>query len=262
MGELETLLDAAKLLGEQDKQKLIKQLSQSVPDMWTAGGEKERLSAYSAYSNDISDLIAKIEVYAHDLPPFIGALVEYLWHMLAVAAVEKDAESQAQIYSAIDKYTVHIINELKFILVDLYLDTISGYKQTLSCFNHQAFLSAVGKPIMKDVKDSHKQIKLLRKRAKRIRKTHFTTFKDNGVSNVVVNCDNVYAIEEIAEAMDLAESTIALCEKYYARIVANGYSEPFPKKVLAASPDIVSFGLTVYGFWVLLKTIIPMIFPK
>lgn len=262
MGELEPLLEAAKMLSEQDKRELIKQLSQSAPDVWTAGGKDERYSAYSAYSNDIADLIAKIEVYAHDLPPFVGALVEYLWHMLAVAAVENDSEAQEHIYKAIGKYTVHIMNELKIILVDLYLDTILGYKQALSSFNHQAFKGKTGKPVMKEVKDSLKQIKLLRKKAKRIRKTHFAKFMDNGISNVVVKCENVCEIKEISDAMDLAESTIALCEKFYAKIVANGYCEPLFKKAVAAIPDIVSFGLAVYGLWVLVQTIIPVIFHK
>lgn len=262
MGELENLLEAAKTLSEQDKCELIKQLSQSTPDEWTIGGANERYLAYSAYSNDIAELVAKIEVYAHDLPPFVGALVEYLWHMLAVAAVEHDPEAQGRIYKAIDKYTIHIINELRIILVDLYLSTIRGYEQTLSCFNHQAFLDAAGKPVMQEVRNSIKQIKLLRRKTKRIRKAHFTTFVDNGISNVVVSCENVCKIEEITKALDIAEYTITLCEKFYAQIVANGYAEPLHKKIAAAIPDIVSFGLAVYGFWVLIQTIVPVIFLK
>jgi len=262
MGELETLLEAAKMLSEQDKEELIRQLSQSAPDPWVLGGADERYSAYNAYSNNIADLIAKIEVYAHDLPPFVGSLVEYLWHMLAVAAIESDPDSQKRIYESIGKYIIHIINELKMILVDLYLDTILGYRRTLSNFNHQAFVDATGKPVMKEVKDSINQIKSLRKKARRIRKTHFTTFVDNGISNVVVSCENVCEIEQIAQAMAIAENTIALCERFYAKIVANGYSEPPYKKVIAALPDLVSLGLTVYGFWVLIQKIFPVIFPK
>lgn len=262
MGELETLLEATKRLDKQDKQKLIRQLSQPTPDEWTFGGRDERYLAYKAYSSDIANLIAKIEVYAHDLPPYVGALIEYLWHMLAVAAVENDPEAQGQIYKAIGKYTIHIKNELKIMLVDLYLDTIRGYRKTLGSFNHKVFQNANGVPVMQEVSSSIKQIRSLRRKAKRTRKTHFATFVDNGVSSIVVNCEKVCEIKEIVSAIEIAEKTIALCEENYAGIVNNGYSASFSKKVLAAIPDIVSFGLAVYGLLVLVQTIFPAILPK
>lgn len=262
MGEIEAILEAAKQLDEQDKRELIRRLSRPAPDVWTAGGANERHLAYDAYSKEIASLVAKIEVYAHDLPPFVGALVEYLWHMLAVAASESDPETQEQIYCAIGKYTVHITNELKIILVDLYLKTIQGYKKTLGCFNHQAFVTESGKTVIQEVSSSVKNIKSLSRKAKRVRKAHLGTFTDNGVKNIVVDCEKVCVIKEIADAMDIAEKTIELCEKNYAKIVGNGYCESFLTRVLWEIPNIISFGLAVYGLWVLVQTILPVVFLK
>lgn len=242
-------------LDKHQKEKLIKYLCfHYIPDEWQLGMTDVRNKIYGAYSSEIAGLIAKIEVYAHDLPPRVGSLVEGLWHLLTTATVARDGREKAEAYKSLEKYVIHVINELRMILAELYVNTVRGYIKTLKNFNYQSILDENNCVVLEIVKSNIKLISKLMREGKRSRRSYFCKSRF-GFKYETLNYEKVFEISQFSEALNVAETTVKLCEKFYPKIIGNGYSSTLPKRVLSALPDIIAFVFTVLGFVQLIRLI-------
>lgn len=240
-------------LDDLQKEKVLKYLYfHYSPDIWKLGNGEIRNKVYADYAGEVAELIAKIEVYAHDLPPQVGALVERLWHMLTTATIAEGETNKSWAYLSLEKYVIHVINELRSTLVVLYTKAIRGYAKTLKNFNYQTILDDDGRVVYDQIITNMGSISsFLRngrhEQQKYLCKSYFDKKYD------VLNYEEINEVTEFSDALSLSEYTLALCEKYYSSIIHNGYSSTPLKKILAAIPDIISFGFTILGCYQLIR---------
>ena len=252
----EKLFKELQRLDDLQKEKILKYLCfHYSPDIWQLENAEIRNKVYGIYSGEIAELIAKIEVYAHDLPPQVGSLVERLWHMLTTATVAERDIDQSWAYISLEKYVIHVLNELRLTLNILYVKTIRGYVKTLKNFNYQTIVDNDGQVVYDQIIRNIKAVSDYISDGKKERQKHFCkTYFDKKYETL--NYEQINEITEFSDALSLAEHTLKLCEEYYPRIINNGYSSTSLKKILAALPDIVSLGFTILGCYQLIRIIL------
>ena len=84
---------------------------------------------YKKYRDDISELIAYIEVYLHDLPASIMAIVAELFQTISVCETDDDFSSKPELVSMLDNTTWEVVQYLKKYSVCLFIAKIQEYKK-------------------------------------------------------------------------------------------------------------------------------------
>ena len=120
-------------------------------------GDK-KLKVYKEYDAEISELIAKIEVYAHDLPRQVSGIIESLFVMLTSAASESTDSDELEWYDKIEYQEIFLKNILYVYLIDIYMTRVKKYRKVLRKFNHQTILTEEHIPFMDAVNPNLKAI--------------------------------------------------------------------------------------------------------
>lgn len=222
---------------------------------------------YHNYSTIIAELIAKIEVYLHDMPKQISGLIETTFRILSSASVEKNEENELTLYDYAFKYEMFLINVLYLMLVDTYIREIKKYIKTLKKFNYRAIEVRDGILFMEEVNTNLKQVLVSYKRGKK----KFKQIYDVGLwgymmilnkvpclnknfrveENVVFR--NSDTLTELYDAFSNAEKVMELCEENYSNIINNGYNSTPLKRFLNIVPTIVTITLTILAAIVIYK---------
>ncbi|MBD5461698.1 MAG: hypothetical protein HDR24_01360 [Lachnospiraceae bacterium] len=95
---------------------------------------------YDLYKNTISGLIAKVEVYAHDLPMPIYSITDNIVRMHSLVAQIEQKDFALKGYKQIIQYENFFINILYLMLTKLYVMQIETYIKVLTRFNHKGVL--------------------------------------------------------------------------------------------------------------------------
>ena len=228
----------------------------------------QKRDAYSAYKNKISDLIAKVEVYAHDLPFSIHGIIERIVQMHSLAELTEDRDQKIERYKAIIQYEDFLVNILHLMLTNLYVSQIKAYIKILKRFNYKAEGVCEGdSPVLCNVEKNVKHIKCLVRQCKKKLKEVYSISSpqiEMFVGNVPafleklvdreaeVRIGSSEEISDLKAAVDEAQDTLKRCEKIFPDIVNNGYNESLLKRFWNAVPAIISFILALYGLIVLL----------
>lgn len=217
--------------------------------------------AYDLYRNDISKLIAKIEVYAHELPIPIYGMVERIVHIHALAIQITEKEEAIRGYEQIILYEKFLINILYLTLTKLYISQSRKYIRVLRTFNHKG-VYVDSEPVLRVARKQAKEaIVSLRKGKRELQKIysigwiqiemfldHLPRVMRRFVNrDVAVTTSGSRIIAELEEAWHLAESVVNLCEENYAEVVDNGYISTWRMRFVYALPGWISFLLALYG---------------
>lgn len=234
---------------------------QLVPDVEDVDIQKYKYSIYEKYATVISKLIAKIEVYVHDLPRKIVGILEMIFRILAAASGEKDKNREIKLYKIVYGYEDFLINILRLTLIDIYVKEIKNYKSTLIKFNCDGIENSNGMSFIDEVNKGLKDITPLYKKGKRKFKESYglnlveTMFFLNNFRvvdkyynfNIKVNVYEQNELTELTEAFQIAETIIGICEANYSKIINNGYRASVLRRIVNSIPMLISFLLAVGG---------------
>lgn len=218
--------------------------------------------AYSLYKDTIAGLIAKIEVYSHDLPmPLLGIIDNIVrMHSHVPKTVERDKAIKE--YEQIIQYEKFFINILYLMLTRLYVSQIKAYIKVLKRFNHRG-VCIENTPVLYDAKRRIKSILCLVRQGKKILKNVYSINwiqTEMFISNVpafirkfanieaFIMIDGSQLIHDLSSAFHIAQETLNLCETNFPNIVNNGYNDSLFKRLWNNMPMILSFLLALYGF--------------
>lgn len=217
--------------------------------------------SYRLYSSNISKLIAKVEVYAHDLPIPIFGIIENIVRIHSIVEQIEDKEEMIKGYEQIIQYEKFFINILHLILIRLYAAQVKTYKKVLKMFNHKG-VQIDDSPVLNRVDEQLKEVLVLVRQGKsKLKKIYALSwfqvekFTDNllpvfdrfGSKEVDVINGESEIIQELLVAYQRMQNITSICEENYSEIINNGYKAKFLKRILNIVPIILSFLLTVCG---------------
>lgn len=234
---------------------------QRYPDEDDAEIASIKKEAYSLYKNTISGLIAKVEVYAHDLPMSIYSITDNIVRMHSLVAQIEERDQAIEEYEQIIQYENFFINILYLMLTKLYVAQIKAYIKVLKRFNYKG-VCVDNTPVLYDAKRQIKSILCLVSQGKKILKNVYSIKWiqiEMFISNVppfirkfinrevdIMN-ENSRLISELSSAFHTAQKTLNLCETNFPNIVNNGYNESLFKRLWNIMPMVLSFLLALYG---------------
>ncbi len=216
---------------------------------------------YDLYKNTISGLIAKVEVYAHDLPMPIYSITDNIVRMHSLVAQIEQKDFALKGYKQIIHYENFFINILYLMLTKLYVMQIKTYIKVLTRFNHKGVLIN-DTPVLCEVEKQLKKISGLVNQGKKNFKTIYSinwVQIEMFISNVppfierfidrevVIMNEESQLISELSSAFSAAQYAINLCETNFPNIVNNGYNESLFKRFCNVMPMLISFLLALYG---------------
>ena len=222
--------------------------------------EKLEKLIYGTYKNDISDLVAKVEVYAHDLPRQISGVVETIFRLLASASI-KNSDKQKKIYENAYNYEIFLINVLYITLVNLYIEKIKKYRRILKQFKHGGIKNENNVCFMDETKEKLKEIEEIYNIGKRSFKTIYKLNEFNLLffcnripkkiekiftTDIEVEVDDKIEINELKVSFNLAEKLLKTYETTYGTIIDNGYKATFLRRILNIIPTILSFIFAIF----------------
>ena len=223
--------------------------------------EDIKRNAYNLYRSTISDLIAKIEVYAHELPIPVYGMIENVVRIHAILVQMTEKNEVVKGYEQLIQYEKFFINILYLKLIKLYVSQTKKYIKILKTFNHKG-IEIEGEPILRVAKRyMNDAISCLHKGERKLKNIYSIgwfqlekllddlpfmvgRFVDRDID---VQNENSQIIDELAEACRLAETVVNLCEANYADIVNNGYTATWQRRFVYALPGWISFLLALYG---------------
>lgn len=222
---------------------------------------------YELYISDIAKLIAKIEVYAHDLPRQICGIIESIFRCFASAEAKDDVDKQSKILEIAYKYEIFLINTLYITLIYIYKKRIRNYKKTLRQFKHGGISLENGKPFMKYLEELINEGNSLFKEGKKKFAELYqlnwweTMFYCNRIpflekffeSELNIKTTVNQKIETLEKAYKTYDKAIALCEDKYATVINNGYQATLTKRIINSIPGIISFIITLITAVILLS---------
>lgn len=95
---------------------------------------------YKKYRDDISELIAYIEVYQHDLPEPIMAIMAELFQTIAACETDSNFPDSSELVSMLDKTTWKVVQSLKYYSVCLFIAKIQEYKKIFHKYKYKGIL--------------------------------------------------------------------------------------------------------------------------
>jgi len=129
---------------------------------------------YNIYSNKISDIVAHIEVYEHDLPVKIMAQIAELFQNVALAEnignnKTTTSELKKQVSLFLQESTDKIVDSLYLYAICLFVKQIKKYQQIFHKYHYKG-INVFDRPLYKILK---KQECKIRKELNRILKKHY-----------------------------------------------------------------------------------------
>lgn len=208
---------------------------------------------YEKYSKCVSKLIAKLEVYDHDLPDDIRGYIETTFRLLSSSS-KYSGDQAIKICDYTYKFQFFLVNTLYIKLTDLYLKDIKKYKRIFKTFNYKGIKHERTNKKFKDFyNDEIKKIKSLKRKGKKLYKNNYKRHKDklnNGFQVNVVSCKEILELEK---AYKTAEKLLEEAEKYYPSIINNGTTNTVKDFIIFSFPSIVSVFFTIFGIIILIK---------
>lgn len=203
-------------------------------------------TVYELYANNISHLVADIEVHSHDLPEWIYGFIEMIFRLCALAATE-DEDDVEEIYKSIIRYEKFLINYINLELVDYYTKEIKQYKKTLIRFNHHAIKTDDGTPVIIALNVCLKKIAKLKKECKKTFKKCYD-FNKKAVS-LKFKTDELESqdIPKLTECVQEAKKGLEVCENFYPAIINNGFVSTLWARIVHQLPTVISFLLAIAG---------------
>ncbi len=241
---------------------------EAYPDIEKANLSNLKRKIYEKYAKVISDLVAKTEVYVHDLPKQICGLIETVFRILTTSSAEPDENDQIRLCAASFKYENFLVDTLRAVLIDCYIKRIKQYHKILNKFNHKA-VKIGSSPFMKEINRLSKCLKKEYKQGKKKFKTQYSLgiFEYLTVLGKFTPIEKVFPviekilpynidiyldicnnkISEFENCIKDAEMIIAHCEDNYALIINNGYNSSLLRRLISHIPELISFAFTVYA---------------
>lgn len=197
---------------------------------------------YRQYNEKISPLIAKIEVYQHDLPKKCRALIETAFRCLTIASKNESREQSLveNEYIALQKYLEYLISTLYLWLIVLYIKEIKVIKRTIKKFNYKGIHVDNGHCVIDVVDTNLKKIKKLKRKGYKKYKPLSPRYKDYDLSDCWISVSENNIIKELEEAFSLAEDTLTKIQENFPKVVSNGHSDTPIKFITKYMPKIVS----------------------
>lgn len=207
--------------------------------------------AYLSYSNEISQLIAKSEVYGHDLPDGVFAINEYIFSLLTYSSqIKSDDKLLDTTYNNIIKSEEYLINTLRLNLLNIFIDLIESYRKFLRRFNYKG-IPKIDSSLVKEVLSSKEKIKELKK-AKRKASRIIKSFRKkspncNDLNDISIDLGAVCELSFLKDAYEDADKILSYIEKEYPVIVNNGYNGLRFTKILKHIATALSVFLAITG---------------
>lgn len=210
---------------------------------------------YSQYHEYVAPLIAKIEVYQHDLPKKCRALIETALRCLAIAS--KDGSKEQSIveneYIALNKYMQYLTSTLYLWLIDLYIKEVKAIKRTIKKFNYKGIFIDGDRCIVQIVNDNLKHIKKLRCAGYKKYRLLTYKYKKYNLSDYCVSVSENNHINELEKAFHLAEETLNQIQENYPKVIGNGQQDTPFRKIVKYIPKIISGIIAIVSIILILK---------
>lgn len=207
--------------------------------------------AYLLYSKEISKLIAKSEVYGHDLPDGVFAINEYIFSLLTYSSQIKNDDKLLDItYNNIIKSEEYLINTLRLKLLNIFIELIESYRKFLRRFNYKG-IPQIDSSFVVEVLSSKEKIKKLKK-SKQKSNTMIKSFRKkspnrNDLNDISIDLGAVCELSFLKDAYEDAGKILSDIEKAYPVIVSNGYNGFRFTKILKHIATALSVFLAITG---------------
>jgi len=211
-----------------------------------------KLDIYKKYTDILSALIAKYEVYCRDLPRDIVGIIEMIFRMLSSVALTDDTEKTKRAYDIILKCENYAINKLYLYLCQSHVKRIKSYIKTLRRFKHTGIkvnYGSVSVPVLllakKHLKEIKRDEKIGKKKLKCLTKRVDYTESIDTLCLQLSNIEQIIIIDKLENAFKLSEDTLKDIENRYPEIINNGYNDTKLNRIIYKSPEIISTILTI-----------------
>lgn len=220
-------------------------------------------SIYCDYAKTITGLLAKCEVFTHDLPRDIVGIIEIIFRLLTSTTQTDDFDKITTIFLAMSNCEKYMINMLYIKLIDCYVQTIKLHKKTLSHFKHQSFyLSYYYENKVPFFKSIRKKLKYIKKSKKIGTKELKSFLKKNGIKKeldfitVAMHENDIGIINSLKTAYEQAEQLVLMIEKKYPDIISNGYKLSIWRKLVYRMPECIATILAVLSIYLWIKKVV------
>ena len=231
-------------------------------------------NVYSKYAKSISALVAKAEVYLHDLPKQVCGLIEMVFRILTTSAVEDKKSDEIALCSASLEYELFLLNTLNALLIECYIKEIKRYRKLFKKFKHKGVILENGISFMKEInvrlKSAYAMFKIGKKKYKRMYSLNFLEYmvmlgKFSKIESkfpwmerfipyqLDVEIGMGAEILELDQCFQKVQDIVDICENNYSTIINNGYDSSFIKRFLLHLPSIISAGLTILAAIIIFK---------
>ena len=225
------------------------------PDVEEPAFEKIKHRIYEQYSTTASQLIAKVEVYEHDLPNEIRGLIETSFRSLSASATVEE-EKALDAYMMTLYYQSFLVNTLYGILIKLYIKKIKKLKQTFKKFNYHSVKAEQDTPLMAYLDSQLNKICNLYKKKKKSYKEYHDIDKKTFALQFNVDVHTEINIPNWYDGFVIAEKTLEIAEKKYPDVIGNGYRASLTERFLKSVPNLISNILLLLGIIGIIVTIL------
>ena len=228
---------------------------------------QQKSEIYQRYATTVAELIAKVEVYKHNLPRQISGMVEAIFRILTTASGETEKEYEIDLYNNASEYEDFLIEMLYLMLIEIYIKEAKQYRKVFKKFKYQAIKTEDGILFMDAVDNKLRNVsKFYKQGGKKFRQKYGISYLKyrmllNKESFITKNKD--FSLEvtikksadlpEIIQAFELGESVVGICEENYSKIINNGYNSTFINRIINIMPTIVSTMLAIMAAIVIYK---------
>ena len=264
-----TIIAQLDTLSIEQKEKLLHYLQYVQCD----DGENEDIiqrkkKIYETYANTIAQLVAKVEVYAHNLPRQISGLIETTFNIIDSTAADEDEDKLISNYEIAYDYEQFVIDILYLTILRLYIKEIKSFKKLFKNFNNKGIkVKSTNVSIMQEINDKLSSISCVYATGKKmIKKKYHLNF-----SEIIFLTENNWMIDRVysskfeimvdlknadkdcegtiilSDATKDAEQLINNCIECYGSVINNGYTSTPAKKIIKYLPKFISAILTIYG---------------
>ena len=181
---------------------------------------------YQIYTEDISKLISKCEVYNHDLPDGVLEISEIVFSLLVYASQLRDLKKADSIYYQIIKCEEYLVDLLRADLLNVYIDLSNTYRKFLKKYNYKGLHTENCEKVdLDNVRKKLRQLKKTKRESDKSIKSWQTKLEnDSELNDLSVNLTLVCELTDLKISMENAEEILGHLEKAFPEIVNNGYN--------------------------------------
>lgn len=217
---------------------------------------------YSHYTDSIAELVAEVEVQAHDLPVWVYGCLELIFKFCAVAMTQ-DNQAAAVSYRFALKYEKFLISFLKLYLIESYRKDILHFRKTIKKFNHEPLQTEYGQPVLEVLNGQIECITASRQAAQKefekcykgwtgVRKGKF-----NKIDIKAVDFDKLDDLDstKLETCYEQVTECLRFCENTFPTVAGNGFVDSRVARFVSFLPDFFAFVLAVVGIVILLRNL-------